>query len=104
VKNILKKPLFLIILMAYFTFTAFFAESFIFASLHHEHDRHGTHGSCSVCNEIERAQLILESLGRIGIAACIAGFITYAKKQIKKHSLPDHAAMTPIALKVRLNT
>jgi hypothetical protein len=90
--------------MAYLTFTAFFAESFIFTHLHHEHDRNGTHGSCSVCNEIERDQLILESLGRIGIAACLAGFIAHAKKQIKKHSLLDHTVMTPIALKVRLNT
>ncbi|MDR2193007.1 MAG: hypothetical protein LBP19_00820 [Treponema sp.] len=103
-KNILKKPLFLIILLAYVVFTAFFEESFIFTHLYHRHDHNGVGESCSLCYEIERAQLLLESLGRIGIMFFAIGLIMCEKKQIKKRSLPDHALMTLIALKVQLNT
>jgi hypothetical protein len=104
VKNIRKEPLFLIVLLLYAAFTAFFEESFIFTHLCHAHDHNGAGESCSVCYEIERAQLLLEGLGRIGVMLFVAGLVAYAKKPVKKPALTVFAALTPVALKVRLNT
>ncbi|MDR0374361.1 MAG: hypothetical protein LBH85_01375 [Treponema sp.] len=103
-KNIQKKPLFLIILLLYAAFTVFFEESFIFTHLCHAHDHNGVGESCSVCYEIERAQLLLEGLGRIAVALFVAILVAYAKKPVKKLALTAHAALTPVTLKVRLNT
>jgi hypothetical protein len=47
---------------------------------------------------------LLEGLERAGIAALIAVFIEYAKKQVKKQAPAAYAALTPITLKVRFNT
>jgi hypothetical protein len=104
VKNIQKKPLFLIILLLYVAFTAFFEESFIFTHLYHAHDHNGAGESCSVCYEIEAAQLLFEGLGRIGITLFAAGLVAYVKKNIKKPALTAYAVLTPVTLKVRLNT
>jgi small-conductance mechanosensitive channel len=103
-KGLPQKHFLLIVLMAYLAFAAFFAESFIFTHLHHEHDHDSAEGTCSVCNEIELAQFLLEGLGHIGVILCVAGFITHAKKYIKKIVLIYLAAITPVALKVRLNS
>jgi hypothetical protein len=104
VKNIQKKPLFLIILLLYAVFTAFLEASFIFTHLYHAHDHNGAGESCSVCYEIEAAQLLLEGLGRIGMTLFVAGLVAYAKKTIKKPALTAPAVITPVTLKVRLNT
>ncbi|MDR0718146.1 MAG: hypothetical protein LBF78_00815 [Treponema sp.] len=102
-KSFPKNPVLLIVLMAYLGFTAFFAENFIFTHLHHNHNRHGAGGCCSVCTEIKLAQLLVEGLCHIGITALIAGLITHAKKYIKKIALIYLEVITPVALKVRLN-
>ena len=73
-----------IVLIAYLAFTAFFAESFIFTQLNHEHNHDGIDDCCSVCDEIALAQLLLESLGRIAFIAVAIGVMSYTKKQIKK--------------------
>ncbi|MDR2098057.1 MAG: hypothetical protein LBP37_06015 [Spirochaetaceae bacterium] len=99
-----RKPVVLFILTAYLAFTAIYAESYIFTHIHHEHNHSGRHGACSVCDEMEFAQALLEGFGRIAIAAFLAGFIIYAKKQLKIHLSPDYTVMTPVTLKVRLNT
>jgi hypothetical protein len=99
-----QKPLLLIVLTLYLGFTAFFAENFIFTHLDHDHDHDGAGGCCSVCHEIERAQLLLEGLGRLGSILCVSGLITYAKERIRKPSLMFPMVRTSIALKVRLNT
>jgi hypothetical protein len=104
VRNLSQKPLLLIVLMVYMAFTAFLAENFIFTHLDHDHDHDGAGGCCSICYEMELAQLLLEGLGRIGIILCVAGLITHAKERIRKPSLIYPMVMTPIALKVRLNT
>jgi hypothetical protein len=99
-----KRPVVLIILTLYLIFTAFFAESFIFTHLHHEHNHASRHGACSVCEELELAQAIIEGLGRAGIAVFAACFMIYARSRIKKQPLPYNAVITPVYLKVRLNT
>jgi hypothetical protein len=104
VKRLAQKPLLLIVLMVYLVFTAFFAENFICPHLDHDHDRDGAGGCCSVCYEIELAQVLLEGLGRIGIILCAACLITYTKERIKKPALLYLMVLTSIALKVRLNT
>jgi hypothetical protein len=101
--NLPQKKLGIIVLTAFLAFTAFFAESFIVTSRNHEHDHDGADGCCSVCYKIELAQLVLEGLGRIGIIALIAGFITYTQSGAKKPAVLFQFALTPIALKVRLN-
>jgi hypothetical protein len=103
-KNMSKRPIVLIILTLYLVFTAFFAEYFVSTRLHHTHDRAARHGACSVCEELELAQAIIEGLGRIGAAVLAACFAVYAKSQITKRSEPYNAAITPVTLKVRLNT
>ncbi|MDR3357222.1 MAG: hypothetical protein LBO04_08585 [Spirochaetaceae bacterium] len=100
----MRKPVVLFILTAYLAFTSLYAETYIFTHIHHEHNRAGRHGACSVCEEIELAQALLEGLGRIGVAAFVAGFIAYAKPQARRQPSPDYAAATPVTLKVRLNT
>jgi hypothetical protein len=104
VRNLSKKPLLLIVLTVYLGFTAFFAENFILTHLNHDHDHDGAGGCCSICYEMELAQLLLEGLGSVGIILSVAGLITYAKECIRKPSLMYPMVLTPIALKVRLNT
>jgi hypothetical protein len=90
--------------MIYVIFTAFFEESFIFTHFHHTHDHNGARERCSVCYEIEAAQLLLEGLGRIGMTLFAPVLVAYIKKPIKKPALPSGAAITPVSWKVRLNT
>ena len=103
VKYVPQKTLFLIVVMAYVAFTAFFAEHYIVSQRFHKHDRHGAEGTCSVCSELERAQLLLESLGRIRFIAQAAGCIAYAKNHVTKPALVFSAAPTLVSLKIRFN-
>ncbi|MDR2447203.1 MAG: hypothetical protein LBD58_07950 [Treponema sp.] len=99
-----QRKLSLIVLTVYLAFTAFLAESFIFRELNHEHDHNGADGCCSICYEIELAQLLLEGLGRIGVVVLAASVIAYAKKQARKPVLIYRAVITPISLKVKCNS
>ncbi|MDR0706546.1 MAG: hypothetical protein LBF60_01535 [Treponema sp.] len=99
-----QRKLSLIVLMAYLAFTAFLAESFIFTELDHKHDHNGAGGSCSMCDKIELAQLLLEGLERVGVIVLAAGVIVYAKKQVRKPIGMYRAVITPISLKVKCNS
>ncbi|MDR0663478.1 MAG: hypothetical protein LBF80_05295 [Spirochaetaceae bacterium] len=99
-----KKPAVLIILTLYLVVTAFFAESFIFTHIHHEHNHAARHGACSVCEELELAHAIIEGLGRVGAAVLALCFIIYAGSRDKRQPAPFTTAITPVTLKIRLNT
>jgi hypothetical protein len=93
----------IIILLAFLTFTAFYAESFVFTRLGHEHDHHGADGGCSLCSELEQVLLLFEGLGRIGCAVFAAVCITCGIKRVLGMATVYRAGPTLLALKVRLN-
>jgi hypothetical protein len=100
--NSLQRKLGLVVFTAYLIFTAFFAEYFIVTQSSHEHD-HDDDGSCSICHEMEIFQALLEGFGRAGIIVLVAGFISYIKEAVKKPEFILNA-VTPIVLKVRINS
>jgi hypothetical protein len=100
--NLPQKKLSLVVFMAYLIFTAFFAEYFIVTQSNHEHD-HEDDGCCSICHEIKIFQALLEGFGRVGVIVLAAGFILYTKEAVKKPEFILNA-VTPIALKVRINS
>jgi hypothetical protein len=102
VRNLPQKKFSPIILTAYLVFITFFTVNCIFPILGHDHDQNDPGGCCSVCHEIELAQLLLESLKRIILP--VAGLVAYTKERIKKPSLMCRMAFTSITFKVRLNT
>ena len=104
VKGLPQKSLFLALVMAHVAFAAFFAEYHTVSLRHHEHNRHGTEGACSVCFELERSQILLESLGRLGCIVLAAGCIILGAKDLTKPGPAFCAAPSLIALKVRLNS
>jgi hypothetical protein len=94
----------LVVLFVFLTFTAFYAESFVFTHLEHEHDHDGTGGSCSLCFEIELVLMLLEGFERIACIALIASLAAYGKKLVLPPIPVYAAAITPVTLKVRLNS
>ena len=91
------------VLTAFLLFTAFYAQSYVAAQLHHEHDAHGHAGGCSVCHKIEVALLVLAGLGRVGAALALACAMQYARRGSRKRAPVFCRVPTLIALKVRLN-
>lgn len=99
-----RSPLLLIAITAYLAFTASFEESYILAHVHHEHDHAGASGSCSVCTMVERAALLLEGFGRISVVLQSGRLIVPVRGRTKRPPAPDYAAVTPVTLKIRLNS
>jgi hypothetical protein len=98
-----RKPC-LVLLLAFLTFTAFYAESFIFTHLEHEHDHDGADGCCSLCSEIETVIMLLEGFGRIAGLALAAVVIACIKECSPKPAVAYGIPPTPVALKVRINS
>jgi hypothetical protein len=92
-----------IILLAYVAIAVFFAHVYICTHIGHEHDYAGPEGNCAVCHGIKLAQLLLEGLERIGLAATGAVFFISLKQFFKKQAKDDWIVMTLVALKIRLN-
>jgi hypothetical protein len=94
----------LVILLAFLTFTAFYAESFVLTHLEHEHDHDGADGCCSLCSEIETVIMLLEGFGRIVCAVLAAAIIVCIKTFTPKPAAAYGIPPTPVALKVRMNS
>jgi hypothetical protein len=92
-----------VVLPAFLAFTAFYAESFVFAHFDHEHDHDGADGSCSLCSELERVILLVEGLGRMACAVFAAFGVFLGAKPIAAMAAVYRAVPTLLALKVRLN-
>jgi hypothetical protein len=99
-----QRRLTLVVLTAYLAFTAFFEESFIFTELSHEHNHAGADGCCSICDQIELAQLLFDGLGRIGLAILAADRFIRVKNRVKKPVAMCRAVVTPVSLKVKCNS
>jgi hypothetical protein len=94
----------LVLLLAFLTFTAFYAESFVLAHLEHEHDHDGADGCCSLCSELETVIMLLEGFGRIGCAVLAAALVARLKTFSPKPAAACGIPPTPVALKVRMNS
>ncbi|MDR0639794.1 MAG: hypothetical protein LBG27_12995 [Spirochaetaceae bacterium] len=93
----------MIVLLMFLTFTAFYAEAFVFTNIEHEHDHDGTGGCCSLCSEIEQVLMLLEGFGRMVCAVFAAWGIIYGAKRASGAAAVYRAVPTLLALKVRLN-
>jgi hypothetical protein len=93
----------MIVLLAFLTFTVFYAESFVFTYLDHEHDHDGADGCCSLCSELEQVLLLFEGFGRMACAVFIALSVIYGTKRVSGMAAAYRAVPTLLALKVRLN-
>jgi hypothetical protein len=102
-KTVPRTSILWVLLTAFLSFTAFYAQSYIAAQLHHEHDHEDADGRCSVCHKIELATLFLEGLGRAAAAAIVLRVFLYAKRAMRKQTPVFCRIPSLIALKVRLN-
>jgi hypothetical protein len=94
----------LVLLFAFLTFTAFYAESFIFTHLEHEHDHDGADGCCALCSEIEIVIMLLEGFGRIACAVLAAAIVAHIQVLSPKPIAACGIPPTPVTLKVRMNS
>ncbi|MDR1216609.1 MAG: hypothetical protein LBK25_08005 [Treponema sp.] len=98
--NSLQKRFWLIVLTACLTVIAIFAEFFI--CTHLDHDCVGD--ACSICLQIEVAQHLLEKLGRLGAMALLAFALGNYTKILVKLSVVFCSSITPVSLKIKINT
>jgi hypothetical protein len=90
--------------MVFMVFTAFYAESFIFTHLEHEHDHNGAGGCCSLCSEIELVLMLLEGFERIACIILAAVGIACITRRVPVPAAVYGVVPTPVTLKVRLNS
>jgi hypothetical protein len=98
------KTLRLIVLLAFLMFTGFYAETFVLTHISHEHDHDGADGGCALCSEIETAVMLLEGFGRVAGVILAAAAIAYIKKFTLKPAVIYDTPLTPVALKIRINS
>jgi hypothetical protein len=93
----------LAVLILYFALAAFSAESYLLTRLNHEHSLEAPGESCTVCYGIASARLFLEGLGRTGLLVLAALCMACLRGPVEKSASLVPAALTPVALKTRLN-
>jgi hypothetical protein len=95
-----KKRLALIVLAACVALAAVFSEAFVFS--HIDHDCIGE--DCPVCLQIETALNLLEGLGLLSAITLFCVLKLYSRFVIKKINSICIALMTPVTLKIKLNS
>jgi hypothetical protein len=93
----------LTVLTAFLVLSALSAESYLVTHLNHEHNLEGPEKSCVVCYGIASARLFLEGLERGGLLPLAALCMVRVKGRVEKAAPFTLAALTPVALKTRLN-
>ncbi|MDR2516746.1 MAG: hypothetical protein LBC88_05120 [Spirochaetaceae bacterium] len=93
------KRLVCLVLTAFLTLAAVFAEIFVFTRHDHEH----TGEQCTICLEIQIVRQVLEGAGRAGAAGAAAVLAVRAALRAKRARSLCFIPATPVLLKTRLN-